>query len=141
MTPMATRMPDRIFLDTSFVIALINEKDQYRNQAEALSLRFANSALLTTSAVLLEIGNALAKDFRAEALSIIKVLSHSSRVEVIEIDSDLMEKGLAVYEKYSEKRWGLVDCISFVVMRETNITQVLTFDKDFEQAGFTVLRD
>ena len=141
MTPMATRMPDRIFLDTSFVIALINEKDQYRNQAEALSLRFANSALLTTSAVLLEIGNALAKDFRAEALSIIKVLSHSSRVEVIEIDSDLMEKGLAVYEKYSDKRWGLVDCISFVVMRETNITQVLTFDKDFEQAGFTVLRD
>ena len=138
---MATRMPDRIFLDTSFVIALINEKDQYRNQAEALSLRFANSALLTTSAVLLEIGNALAKDFRAEALSIIKVLSHSSRVEVIEIDSDLMEKGLAVYEKYSDKRWGLVDCISFVVMRETNITQVLTFDKDFEQAGFTVLRD
>jgi predicted nucleic acid-binding protein len=134
-------MPDRIFLDTSFVIALINEKDQYRNQAEALSLRFANSALLTTSAVLLEIGNALAKDFRAEALSIIKVLSHSSRVEVIEIDSDLMEKGLAVYEKYSDKRWGLVDCISFVVMRETNITQVLTFDKDFEQAGFTVLRD
>jgi predicted nucleic acid-binding protein len=97
--------------------------------------------LLTTSAVLLEIGNALAKDFRAEALSIIKVLSHSSRVEVIEIDSDLMEKGLAVYEKYSDKRWGLVDCISFVVMRETNITQVLTFDKDFEQAGFTVLRD
>jgi predicted nucleic acid-binding protein len=97
--------------------------------------------LLTTSAVLLEIGNALAKDFKAEALSIIKVLSHSSRVEVIEIDSDLMEKGLAVYEKYSDKRWGLVDCISFVVMRETNITQVLTFDKDFEQAGFTVLRD
>lgn len=106
-----------------------------------MSLRFANSALLTTSAVLLEIGNALAKDFKAEALSIIKVLSHSSRVEVIEIDSDLMEKGLAVYEKYSDKRWGLVDCISFVVMRETNITQVLTFDKDFEQAGFTVLRD
>ncbi|HYV23955.1 MAG TPA: PIN domain-containing protein [Pyrinomonadaceae bacterium] len=132
-------MPDRIFLDTSFVIALINEKDQYHDQAEAWSFRFANSALLTTSAVLLELGNALAKDFRAEAISIIRVLSHSSRVELVEIDSNLMEKGLAVYEKCSDKKWGLVDCISFVVMREAGTTQVLTFDKDFEQAGFTVL--
>jgi predicted nucleic acid-binding protein len=95
--------------------------------------------LLTTSAVLLEIGNALAKDFRAEAISIIRVLSHSSRVELVEIDSNLMEKGLAVYEKYSDKKWGLVDCISFVVMREGGIPHALTFDKDFEQAGFTVL--
>lgn len=139
MMPTATPMPDRIFLDTSFVIALINEKDQYHAQAEALSFRFANSALLTTSAVLLEIGNALAKDSRAEALSIIRVLSHSSRVEVIEIDSNLMEKGLAIYEKYSDKKWGLVDCISFVVMREGDIPQALTFDKDFEQAGFAIL--
>ena len=132
-------MPDRIFLDTSFVIALINEKDQYHDQAEAWSFRFANSALLTTGAVLLEIGNAMARDFRAEALSIIRVLSRSSRVEIVEIDSNLMEKGLAVYEKYADKRWGLVDCVSFVVMREAGVTQALTFDQDFEQAGFTVL--
>jgi predicted nucleic acid-binding protein len=52
-----------------------------------------------------------------------------------------MEKGLAVYEKYSDKKWGLVDCISFVVMREGGIRHALTFDKDFEQAGFAVLRD
>lgn len=30
-------MPNRLFVDTSFVIALINEKDQYHNQAHALS--------------------------------------------------------------------------------------------------------
>ena len=134
-------MPDRIFLDTSFVIALINEKDQYHAQAEALSFRCANSALLTTSAVLLEIGNALAKEFRTEAVSIIRVLSHSSRVELVEIDSNLMDKGLVVYEKYADKKWGLVDCISFVVMRGAGIPHALTFDKDFEQAGFTVLHD
>lgn len=132
-------MPDRIFLDTSFVIALINEKDQYHAQAEALSLRFNNSALQTTGAVLLEVGNALAREFRVEAASVIKVLSRSARVEVTEVDSKLIEKGLAVYEKYTDKTWGLVDCISFVVMRESGLTEVLTFDRDFEQAGFTVL--
>lgn len=59
-------MPDRVFLDTSFVIALVNEDDQYHGQAEALSHRFEKSALLTTDAVLLEIGNAMSKDFRTE---------------------------------------------------------------------------
>ncbi len=33
-------MPDRIFVDTSFVIALINEKDQYHDQAHALSYKY-----------------------------------------------------------------------------------------------------
>lgn len=134
-----TPMPDRVFLDTSFVIALVNEKDQYHGQAEALSFTFEKSALVTTGAVLLEIGNALAKEFRSEAVSVIKILSQSVRVEVAEIDSNLIEKGLAVYEKYADKNWGLVDCISFVVMREAGITDTLTFDRDFEQAGFTVV--
>ncbi len=67
-------MHDSIFVDTSFVIALINEKDQYHDQAEALSYRFENSSLITTDAVLLEIGNALAKDFRREAIAVIKTL-------------------------------------------------------------------
>jgi predicted nucleic acid-binding protein len=52
-----------------------------------------------------------------------------------------LEKGLKVYEKYNDKIWGLVDCISFVTMRDNAVTQVLTFDLDFAQAGFTVLKN
>src|SRR5947209_9578170 len=111
-------MPSRISVDTSFVLALINERDQCHDQAEDLSKRFENSPLITTDAVLLEIGNAMAKDFREEAIAIIKVLRSSTRVEVSKIDKRLFEKGLEVYEKYSDKTWGLVDCISFAVMRE-----------------------
>lgn len=133
------RMPDKLSVDTSFVIALINEKDQYHNQAEALSYKFENSLLMTTGAVLLEIGNALAKDFKVEAVRVIKVLRHSKRVEVAEVDETLAEKGLAVYEKYADKTWGLVDCISFVVMWEAGLIEVLSFDEDFEQAGFTMV--
>lgn len=132
-------MPNRIFVDTSFVLALINEQDQYHDQAENLSHKFENSLLMTTDAVLLEIGNAMAKDFRAEAVAIIKVLRSSKRVEVIEIRERLFEKGLEVYEKYSDKTWGLVDCISFVVMQENGVTEALTFDGDFTQAGFIVV--
>ena len=132
-------MPDRIFLDTSFVIALINEKDQYHRQAEALSYKFEHSSLITTSAVILEIGNALEKDFRTEAAKAIKVLTGSSRIEVAEINTKLLDKGLAVYEKYADKSWGLVDCVSFVVIWESKLTEALTFDEDFAQAGFTLV--
>jgi predicted nucleic acid-binding protein len=132
-------MPDRIFVDTSFVLALINERDQYHNQAEALSFKFEQSFLITTVAVLLEIGNALAKDFRREANDLLKLLRNSNRVEVVTIDERLFDKALEIYEKYHDKTWGLVDCISFIVMGERGTMDVLTFDGDFAEAGFTVV--
>ena len=117
-------MPNRIFVDTSFVIALINDKDQYFDQAQALSYKFDNSPLVTTDAVLLEIGNALARDFRKEAIEVIKVLRSGKNTEVIEIDSRLFEKGFEIYEKYDDKEWGLVDCISFAVMWDRGIQRL-----------------
>ncbi|HKC65470.1 MAG TPA: PIN domain-containing protein [Pyrinomonadaceae bacterium] len=132
-------MPSRIFVDTSFVLALINERDQYHDQAESLSHKFENSLLITTDAVLLEIGNAMAKDFREEAVAIIKLLRSSKKIEVVETAGRLFEKGLEFYEKFSDKRWSLVDYISFVLMKENSVTEALTFDEDFMQAGFIVL--
>lgn len=134
-------MPSSIFVDTSFVIALINSNDQYHNQAQHLSYRFENSPLLTTDAVLLEICNALAKTFRQEAITITEVLRTSKNTEVVEVRTSLFEKGFETYQKYDDKDWGLVDCISFVVMWERGVTEALTFDGDFKQAGFMILTE
>jgi predicted nucleic acid-binding protein len=38
-----------------------------------------------------------------------------------------------------DKEWSLTDCISFVVMNERGITDALTSDHHFEQAGFQIL--
>ena len=54
-------MSPPIFLDTLFVVGLINRRDQYHRQALELSERLEGSSFLTTDVVLLEIGNALAK--------------------------------------------------------------------------------
>jgi uncharacterized protein len=51
----------------------------------------------------------------------------------------LFEKALEIYEKFNDKTWGLVDCISFVAMKERGLTNVLTFDRDFTEAGFDVI--
>ena len=37
------------------------------------------------------------------------------------------------------KEWGLTDCISFVVMADRGLTQALTADDHFTQAGFVAL--
>lgn len=134
-------MPGRIFVDTSFVLALLNEWDQHHAQAISLSHQFETSRLIITDAVLLEIGNALAKDFRMEAIEIIKVFRTSDRVEVVEISKRLFEQGLELYEQYADKTWGLVDCLSFTIMRESGVMEALTFDGDFAQAGFALLKN
>jgi hypothetical protein len=35
--------------------------------------------------------------------------------------------------------WGLVDCVSFVIMRSLGIREAFTADRHFEQAGFVAL--
>jgi uncharacterized protein len=130
---------NRIFLDTSYILALTNSRDQYHEQASQLVGRFAGYPTLVTDGVLLEIGNALARSHRQEATRVIRQLLTSDEVEIIHVTSGLLEQGLTLYSAHQDKTWSLVDCISFVVMREAGVTGALTFDRHFEQAGFQVL--
>lgn len=130
---------NRIFIDSGFVIALINSRDQYHKQASDMSSRYENRPVLITDAVLLEIGNALARSHRLEAANTIEYFLTSAEAEVVHLAPRLFEQALSVYRRHQDKTWGLVDCISFVVMREAGVTAALTFDRHFEQAGFQVL--
>lgn len=129
----------RIFVDSGFVIALINQRDQYHQQASQLAERLAGHPLITTDAVLLEVGNALARNYKQKAIEIIEQFLDSDEVEIVSLTPQLFSQALNQYKQYEDKEWGLVDCASFVVMREAGINQALTFDRHFAQAGFQVL--
>ena len=143
--PMLTCMPvgrsvfDRTFVDTFFVVALTNQHDTYHSQASRLADEYEGRPLLTTDAVLLEIGNALARRFKSEAIEIIDSFFSSPEVEIVRLSPELFEQAYELYQAYRDKEWGLVDCISFVVMRQMNIHQALTFDQHYIQAGFKAL--
>ena len=95
--------------------------------------------LVTTDLVLVELANCLSQPpYRATAVTIIEKICADSNTRVVSFDSEGMMKALALYKGRPDKAWGLVDCFSFVVMKEGKIKVALCFDEHFRQAGFEV---
>src|SRR5438045_5369061 len=115
-TPAEKNVPNQTFVDTLFVVALINPRDQYHAKAAALAAEYENTHLLTTDAVLLEIGNGLARNHKQEAVEVIENFLGSEEVEIVRLNSQLFERAFELYKRYKDKNWGLIDCISFIVM-------------------------
>lgn len=132
-------MSNKIFVDTLFIVALVNARDGYHARASKLADAYEYKSMVTTDAVLLEVGNSLARSFKREAVEVIDSFFNSPEVEVVRLTPELWARSFKLYRSYLDKEWGLVDCISFTVMRERNLTAALTFDQHFVQAGFTAL--
>jgi len=132
------KLSSPLFVDTGYVIALINTNDQYHQQAVELSQLYENIPLVTTDAILLEVGNALSRSYRHQALSIIEYFQTSPEITVVSLTADLFASAIRLYATYSDKTWGLVDCVSFAVMQARQISVALAFDRHFIQAGFTL---
>lgn len=132
-------MTKPIFVDTSYFLALLNSRDEFHQYASILADQ-VDAKLITTEAVLTEIGNALAKSqWRELAVDTLNDLRDDEDVEILSISSELFSKALNFYSSRMDKDWGLTDCISFVVMEDHNLTDALTTDHHFEQAGFRSL--
>lgn len=129
-----------VLADIHYFLALLSPSDQWHVKAVALTTGFKGK-MLTTAWVLTELANALASTpkGRAEFLSTRDDLRVDPDARVIACDEALMEAGVALYAQRPDKKWSLTDCISFVVMQREGITEALTGDHHFEQAGFVAL--
>lgn len=133
---------NEVFLDTSFVIALSSITDQHHAKAIKLAtqLETHQTRLVTTEAILLEIGNALSKSkYRMAAIQLLESLENDPNVEIISLTKDLYFAAFRLFKQRPDKEWGLVDCVSFIVMQNRGITDALTADAHFQQAGFRAL--
>ncbi len=139
-----TAAPDRrpVFLDTAYVNALVNTRDQWHGAARWWERRLAERRrpLVTTEFVLVEIADGLAAlRFRKQAAAIIDLLRASTLVEVVPTTQALFAQALDLYRSRGDKDWGMTDCASFVVMDVRNLSDALTTDDHFRQAGFRAL--
>jgi uncharacterized protein len=133
-------MPEAVFIDTGYILALVNEQDQHHAEAVALSVRFDGTPVVVTDAVLIEIGNALSRMDRGAAVQVISDLRESPGVTLVNLTPELFESAFDLYRHHADKQWSLVDCVSFVVMRLLGLTTALAFDQHFVQAGFILPR-
>ena len=126
-----------------YVEALLSPQDQHHAKALELFPKVEAAAMVfITEAVLLEIGNGLARfNARQEAAKFINGCYDKTdpNFKVVPLDSELIRRSLDLFSSSSDKRWSLTDCISFVVMEENQIEQAVTSDKHFVQKGFRAL--
>lgn len=128
-----------LFADSSYYVALLLTSDQGHASAVQLTLEL-DSPVITTAWVLTEVANTLsAQRLRAGFLSLLDDLQSDSGVVIVGPEADTFAQGIELYRSRSDKDWSLTDCISFVVMNREGITEALTADRDFEQAGFKAL--
>ena len=131
-----------VFLDTSGLIAVANIDDQWHALAEAIwrSLTASRVPLVTTSLVLIEIGDGLSRiRHRQLAWQLRERLLASPRLQVIQITPNDEARAWDLFGQRSDKEWGVTDCASIVVAQEHGVRYVFSVDHHFEQAGFNIL--
>ena len=131
-----------VFVDTSALIALGNKRDNFHSSAIRVraELQEKKAEFVTTSAVLLEFGNAFSRiSLKPTAISLIEAIKNSRKWTCITLDDKCFNQGFSLYKQVQDKEWGMVDCTSIIVAKQMKITEIFTTDHHFEQAGFTIL--
>jgi predicted nucleic acid-binding protein len=131
-----------VFADAGYWIALLNPTDALHERAVQVSASLGQTRILTSELVLTEVLNACARKGdvpRRMACVLIDELRSDPDYEIVPMTSSAFRQALERYRSRTDKRWGLTDCASFLIMEEKGLTDALSADRDFQQAGFKAL--
>jgi len=129
-----------VFLDTVGLVALWDVADQWHAAAEtAYALVVAERrSLVTTRFVLLECGNTAARRPYRRRVSVLRE-KLELRNELVVPTEDDWKVAWEAYDRGEAAQAGIVDHVSFAVMRRLGIAQAFTNDRHFQAAGFETL--
>ena len=125
----------KIFLDTSFIVAFVNDNDSLHEKALELKDIFQNNDCYISNLIIREIvtviGNRIDTETAINTYNIIiNLCTILEEHEIREFNNKVME----LYEIFNNKL-SFVDCSNIVLMRENTIKQILTFDKQFKRTN------
>ena len=113
-------MRNQVFIDTAFLVALIDRSDKYHSVAVECYKQLVKEKWLAvvTEAILIELGNGLSEvKWRQVAHKWITAIRESKSIfEVVPAATVVLERAIELYGKRIDKEWGLTDCISFITM-------------------------
>ena len=135
---------DEVFVDTAGWAALFVRTEPQHAAAATLfrSWRRHGRRLITTNYVLTEVVALLTSPLRVPRdvqFRYVDGIRSAEYVDVIHVDSRVDAEGWALLRERPDKNWSLVDAVSFVVMRQRGISEALTTDQHFVQAGLVRL--
>jgi len=130
-----------LFVDTAGWGYYLDSKDPRHPAVDAFIKQAvkARRHLVTTNYILTELVVLLSSRYhqpRQKVIVAINAIKAETMVDVIHIDQTLDYEAWRLLEARLDKEWSLVDASSFVVMKRYGITQALTTDHHFTQAGF-----
>lgn len=130
---------NRVFADSYYFFAVLNPKDCAHEKARQFAMHHVEP-IVTTAWVLTELADGLAGTAHRVAFSrLVARLRADAENEIVVASQELMDRGIVLYDARPDKQWSLTDCISFLVMQDRHLTDALTGDHHFEQAGFAAL--
>ncbi len=129
----------RHFFDSSAFIGQTCRDDQYHKQARKISKRLKkeHSIGVTTDYVLSETLTFLAlRVGHYAAIKFYDSLKKAANLIIVYTNKKDFERAMEIFQQYQDKDFSFVDCMSFAIMKQQNLTQAFTFDQHFAQAGF-----
>ena len=135
-------MKNETFVDTSgFYALLIRREDKHRKATRFLKNASKDrGTFVTTDYILDETATLLKARGHAHLLDRFFEIIFSSRACRVEwMDPERFDATMTDFLKYRDHGWSFTDCFSFRLMKELRISEAITKDKHFREAGFTPL--
>ena len=129
-----------VFLDTVGLLAVWDKSDQWHLAAQNCfsELLVARADLVTSSFILLECGNAAARRPYRSAVSRLRKQMETGHRLIAPSNEDWQAAWLA-YDSGMADCAGIVDQVSFAIMRRLGVSKAFSNDKHFRAAGFETL--
>ena len=131
-----------VLADTSALYAFVDKNDANHAAARDSVARILSEGrrIVATDYLVAETVNlANARGGATVALRVLDLVEQSAGIRVEWIGADRFGAAKTFFRKNSDRRYSFTDCTSFVVMRELRLTEALTTDHRFVEAGFSAL--
>lgn len=87
-------------------------------------------------AVLFEVGNTFSKVNKSLVANFIQSCFDESDTHIVHTNAEMFQRAVSMYTEFTDKKWSLTDCLSFIVMKDNRIHVAYSADHHFKQAGF-----
>lgn len=134
---------EKVFVDTSAWVGLFVGNDKNHEKAVSIfeDLKQSKIPIYTSDYIIDEtITTILGRTSRSQSVIAGESFFTSEIISKVNVSPEYFQRSWGLYKKYTDKEFSFTDATSFTIMKDLNIRKAFSFDEEFEQAGFEVLK-